>query len=381
MQLQSAGYDTAYFGKWHMGENNDAPRPGFDHWMSHKGQGRYFDNEFNINGSRSTVRGYYTKVVTDAACEWIGAQGERPFCLILGHKAPHSPNQPEPRYAHVFDEQKIEYPPTVQPPPDKPLWIPARLTTWHGVFGPLWGRREKTVDVSPEGVREFAAFVRDYYATILSVDDSVGRVYEQLAKTGKLDNTLLVFIGDNGFFLGEHGMMDKRAMHEPSIRIPLLVRYPKIGAAGRVSRELVLNVDLAPSVLDICGVAHKAKMHGASWKQLLEDRPGGWRASFLYEYNYEKQFPYTPNVRGIRTEDWKFIRYPHGDGKPDRHKVELYDLKADPGETRNLAGLPEHRARRKELEAELGRLGAALGPETTPLDEGIKTGLPDIIIR
>jgi N-acetylglucosamine-6-sulfatase len=389
--LHAAGYATAYIGKWHMNENSDEARPGFDHWASHKGQGKYYDTELNVNGKREVLKGYYTTRVTDLALEWLGRPRGKPFLLMLGHKAPHSPNTPEPKYEHLFDDAKIEYPPTAFHLDGKPDWVRQRLNTWHGIYGPLWGFRKEFPDTRPEGVAAFAAFVRAYLATIKSVDDSVGRLYDALKESGQLDNTLLIFLGDNGFFLGEHGMMDKRTMHEASIRVPLLVRYPRLIKAGTVVGRMVLNVDLAPSILDICGAEPLPRVHGKSWKKLVTGDaagPGpsaaeGWRTSWFYAYNYEKQFPYTPNVRGVRTDEWKYIHYPHGDGGPDRHKAELYNLKDDPRETRNLVDDPACADRLAGLKAELHRLMEAAGalPDRTPLDEGVKETLPDRSIR
>jgi N-acetylglucosamine-6-sulfatase len=229
---------------------------------------------------------------------------------------------------------------------------------------------------------------RGYWGTILSVDDSVGRLYALLKELGELDNTLFIFTGDNGLLNGEHGMVDKRTMHEPSIRTPLVVRPPG-GAVGnalrgvpRVVDEQVLTIDFAPTILDICGIGPLPKTHGRSWKPLLQDT-ADWRKSWYYEYNYEKQFPYTPNVRGVRTDRYKLIRYPHGDGGEDRHMAELYDLLADPEETINLINKPEHATTVAELRAELDRLMKAADalPDKMPLDEGIKSGLPDQAIR
>ncbi len=381
--LQAAGYETAYIGKWHMGEDDDSKRPGFDHWISHKGQGKYHDTEFNVDGDRQVLKGYYTKVVTDKAIEWIRKPRKKPFLLILGHKAPHSPNTPEEKYKDLFKDVEIPYPETAFKLQGKPKWVQERISTWHGIYGPLWAFRKEFPDPKPEGVKAFAAFVRAYYATIQSVDDSVGEIYGALKGAGQLDRTLLVFAGDNGFFLGEHGMMDKRTMHEPSIRVPLLVRYPPLATPGRVVKELALNVDLAPSVLDICGAPPLPRVHGRSWKRLLEGESAGWRKSVYYAYNYEKQFPYTPNVRGVRTDEWKYVHYPHGDGKPDRHKAELYNLKDDPGETRNLIDDPALQPKVRELRAELAALMAVTDalPDRMPLDEGVKTTLPDEKIR
>jgi arylsulfatase A-like enzyme len=370
-RLQEAGYETAYIGKWHMGEEDDARRPGFDFWMSHKGQGKYVDTEFNINGERRVVPGYYTRVVTDAAVDWLCRRGDRPFCLILGHKAPHSPNDPEAKYAGAFDAAEIRLPPSASDLAGKPDWVRQRIPTWHGIKGPLWG--------SPD----FPTFVRRYWSTLLSVDDSVGRIVEALNAAGRLGRTLLVFAGDNGFFLGEHGMMDKRTMHEPSIRVPLLVRYPPLVKGPRTIREMALNVDLAPSVLDICGARPIERVHGMSFKRLLGGDAAGWRTSWHYAYDYEKQFPYTPNVRGVRTDAWKYIHYPHGDGGPDRHRAELYDLREDPLELHNRVDDPAAagmlKALRSDLERRMKETGAL--PDRMPIDEGIKTDLPEKSIR
>jgi len=382
-RLQQAGYETAYIGKWHMGEQSDERRPGFDYWASHKGQGQYYDTEFNINGQRKVLEGYYTHRVTDLAIDWLRRQRTRPFLLILGHKAPHTPFTAEKKYLHIYDDVEIPYPASAFHLDDKPEWVRQRINTWHGNYGPLFGFRKKFPDSSAAGVKEFAEFVRAYIATIKSVDDSVGRIYQALKDSGQLDNTLLVFASDNGFFLGEHGMTDKRTMHEPSIRVPLLARYRKLIRPGTVIDQMVLSIDLAPSILDICGQPPLPNIHGMSWKPLLQGDAGGWRKSWYYEYNYEKQFPYTPNVRGVRTDAWKYVHYPHGDGTPDRHKAELYNLKTDPGENHNLIDGPAYAAKLAELQAELERLMQQTGalPDRMPLDEGVKTELPAESIR
>jgi N-acetylglucosamine-6-sulfatase len=234
---------------------------------------------------------------------------------------------------------------------------------------------------------------RAYWGTIKSVDDSVGKLYATLKELGELDNTLFIFTGDNGLLNGEHGMVDKRTMHEPSIRTPLVVRLPTVTPVGnalrgvpdsaRVIDHQILTLDFAPTILDICGLPPLSKTHGASWKKLAQGDPAGWRKSWYYEYNYEKQFPYTPNVRGVRTDRFKYIHYPHGDGGPDRHLAELYDIQNDPEESTNLISRPEHAETVAELKKELERLMAAADalPDKMPLDEGIKTALPAKAIR
>jgi len=385
-RLREHGYVTAYVGKWHMGETNDAPRPGFDWFVTHRGQGKYFDTEWNVNGQRrETPKGYYTHVVTDYALDWLKRrEAGRPWALCLGHKAPHSFYLPEEKYAHAFDHVRVPYPDSAFDLEGKPAWIRQRLPTWHGIYGPLFEWRKQFPDFRPEAVKDFENMVHAYWGTVLSVDDSVGRLVQFLKDSGQWDNTLILFMGDNGLLEGEHGMVDKRTMHEPSIRIPLLARGPGL-PKGRVVHGQVLTIDAAPSVLDLCGAPPLPNIQGRSWKRLVHGRDPAWRRAWFYEYNYEKQFPYTPNVRGIRTEDWKFIRYPHGDGSPDRHLPELYQLCKDPGERRNLALDPQYAAQRRELEQQLAALlaaeGLTPGNDPMPLDEGIKTELPDQTIR
>jgi N-acetylglucosamine-6-sulfatase len=191
-------------------------------------------------------------------------------------------------------------------------------------------------------------------------------------------------MGDNGLLEGEHGMVDKRTAHEASMRVPLLVRYPALGK-GKVVPQQALTVDVAPSILELCGATPIENVQGKSWVKLLKAGDSSWRTSWFYEYNYEKQFPYTPNVRALRTDQWKYIRYPHGDGSPDRHDGELYDLKADPDELVNLVKSPSQSSRvsalQKELDGLLSASGLAGSADKMPIDEGIKKELPDQKIR
>jgi N-acetylglucosamine-6-sulfatase len=385
-RLREEGYTTAYVGKWHMGEENDAPRPGYDFFATHKGQGKYFGTEWNVNGNRvGVIKGYYTTIVTDMALDWLKRDhGGKPWALSIGHKAPHSFYVPEERYSHSFDGVRVAYPDTAFRLDDKPAWIKERLYTWHGIYGPLFGWRKSFPDDRPEAVRDFENMVHAYWGTIMSVDDSVGRLLAWLEKAGQLDNTIVVFMGDNGLLEGEHGGVDKRAAHEASLRIPLLVRYPALGK-GKVIEQQALTVDVAPSLLELCAAKPLENIHGKSWVKLVRGGDATWRKSWFYEYNYEKQFPYTPNVRAIRSDDWKYIRYPHGDGSPDRHMAELYDLQHDPEERHNLVDVSRFAGKISELKSELARLMKETGltPETDrmPIDEGIKKELPDEKIR
>jgi len=391
MVLQSAGYDTAYIGKWHMGENNDQPRPGFNFFGTHKGQGKYFDTEWSINGAEGKViPGYYTHLVTDMALDWLKRDhGGKPWLLMIGHKAPHSFYVPEQKYSNAFDKVWIPYPESAFHLEDKPAWIKERLYTWHGIYGPLFEWRKQFPDDRPEAVKDFASMTRAYWGTILSVDDSVGKLLAELEGRGELDRTLIVFIGDNGLLNGEDGMVDKRTMHEPSIRIPMVWRYPGLthgnASAGKVVDQQVLTVDVAPSILELCGEPALRNIHGKSFVKLAERGDSSWRKSWFYEYNYEKQFPYTPNIRGVRTDEWKYIHYPHGDGMTDRHKAELYNIEFDPEERHNLIENSKYAHVVAKLQKELGRLmkktGLTAENDKMPLDEGIKKELPDQKIR
>lgn len=384
--LQEAGYATAYIGKYHMGEDNDEPRPGFDWFVTHKGQGKYFDTEWNFHGQkREVVKGYYTTVVTDMTLDWLKQQKtDKPWCMFLGHKAPHSFYTPEPKYEHSFDEVRVPYPSTAMQVSDKPAWIKERQHTWHGIYGPLFEWRKKFPDDRPEAVKDFENMVHGYWGTVLSVDDSLARLRTFLEETQQLENTLIIFMGDNGLLEGEHGMVDKRTAHEASLRVPLIARFPSLGK-GKIIDQQVLTVDMAPSVLEVCSAPALPRTHGKSWMKLVKEGDAEWRSAWFYHYNYEIQFPYTPNVRALRTNDWKYIHYPHGDGGPDRHMAELYDLKNDPGETTNLISKPELADQVTALQAQLAKLMLATGldekTDNMPLDEGVKSNLPDAKIR
>jgi arylsulfatase A-like enzyme len=368
--LRAAGYETGYIGKWHMGEDDDRKRPGFDFWMSHKGQGNYHDTEFNIDGERKLVKGYYSTVVTDAAIDWMTRKRDKPWMLVLGHKAPHGgPIVPEAKYEHAFDGEPIRKPANAEAytaASGKPKWLEDSFPTWHGLGGPLYGQKE------------YGKFVRAYLGTILSVDESVGRLYRTLQESKQLDNTVIVFTTDNGFAIGDHGRVDKRTAYEESLRLPLLVRYPTLAKPGTVVHDMVLSLDLAPTLLDVCGAKPLPNPDGRSWKPLLAGPATDWRTAFFYQYNYEAQFPYTPNVRAVRTAEWKYIRYPHGDGGPDRHMAELYNLKDDPHEMKNLAADPNHAGRVQSMAALLDKLmkDHDAVPDRMPIDDGIKNVMP-----
>ena len=264
--LHDAGYATAYFGKYHMGEDNDEPRPGFDTFVTHKGQGKYFDTEFNINGTRrEVVKGYYTTVVTDMTLDWLKQQkAEKPWCMFLGHKAPHSFYTPEPKYEHSFDDVRVPYPASAFQIDDKPTWIKDRQETWHGIYGPLFEWRKKFPDARPEAVIDFENMVHGYWGTVLSVDDSVARIVKYLQTSGQWDNTVVVFMGDNG--TGK-GMADratiggkvlsgmKGTMLECGGLVPMIANWPGKTPAGKVSADLIDSSDFLTTFAELSGGA------------------------------------------------------------------------------------------------------------------------------
>lgn len=330
-ELQKAGYETAFIGKWHMGGSSDAPRPGFDRWVSFRGQGVYVDPTLNVDGERIEREGYITDLMTDYAEEFIAADHEKPFCLYLSHKAVHAMFVPAERHKGSYDGREYPWPDSMDDTEEnyrgKPEWVRRQRDSWHGVDG-MYNR---TVD--------FAQFTRDYAETLRAVDESVGRVVAALESEGLLQSTLIVFTSDNGFQFGEHGLIDKRTMYEASIRIPLIAHCPELFAGGQRRKEMILNIDFAPTFIELAGGAIPDSMQGRSFYGLLSGESREWREAFLYEYFWERAFPQTPTVLGVRTDRYKLIRF---HGVWDRY--ELYDLRGDPDEMNNLLADMEVRA-------------------------------------
>ena len=323
--LQQNGYDTAFIGKWHMGGHSDAPQPGFDHWISFKGQGVYKDPEFNVNGESVKRDGYITDLLTDYAEEFLNRSHEKPFFLYLSHKAVHGGFVPADRHKGCYADAKYPHPKSMDDTDDnyrgKPKWVRKQRESWHGVDGMY----DKTTN--------FDTFARDYAETMRGVDDSIGRVVETLRARGLLDSTLILFTSDNGFQFGEHGLIDKRTMYEASIRVPMIAHCPELSKNAQRRKEMVTNVDIAPTLLAAAGVPVPDFVQGESFLKLVRGESSSWRQEFLYEYFWERDFPQTPTVLGIRTNQYKFMKY-HGIW--DRY--ELYDIDKDPDEMENLLG-------------------------------------------
>ncbi|MDZ4701042.1 MAG: sulfatase [Rhodothermales bacterium] len=329
--LQQAGYETAFFGKWHMGGESDDPRPGFDHWVSFRGQGEYFNPTLNVNGERAPVEGYTADILTDQALAWLGdRQGEAPFFLYLSHKSVHAEFEPAPRHRGRYDDATLRYPPTMANTEEnyrgKPHWVRAQRYGWHGV------------EHMYHGTMDFDTFYRRYCETLLGLDDSVGRVLDHLEASGELENTLVVYMGDNGFSFGEHGLIDKRHAYEESMRVPMLAYAPGFIPAGTAIDQMVLNIDVAPTILELAGLRTPDRMQGRSFLPLLQGGDAAdWRTEFVYQYFWEYNFPHTPTVYALRGDRYKYMYY-HGVWDQN----ELYDLQTDPSEAFNLIDSPQH---------------------------------------
>ncbi len=351
--MHEAAYETAYIGKWHMG-NNDSPRPGFDRWVSFKGQGVYDDPTLNIDGNRSTVKGYITDLLTDYAVEFVRQKREKPFVVYLAHKAVHGPFTPAERHKNLYADAATPLTPNHQDPLDGKPAVTSSRDNPQRKRGKQQGLPPQTI----QGLPRHDEIMRKQLAAMAAVDDGVGRLFQALAEIGQLDNTVFIFTSDNGYFWGEHGLGDKRWAYEESIRDPLLIRYPKLIKAGTILKPMVLNIDIAPTALELGGVPIAASIQGRSLVPLFKNPKAPWRESFLAEYFLERGFPRTPTWQAVRTERWKYIHYPDLEGMD-----ELYDLKSDPYELKNVINKKSAQSTLKQLQDELAKLRKETGAQ------------------
>ncbi len=339
--LQKKGYKTAFMGKWHMGNTGDKPQPGFDEWISFEGQGKYFGNTLNVNGKQEQLNSdnYITDELTNRAIGWMNSVKDKPFCMYLSHKGVHAEFMPAKRHEGRYKNLPVVSPPSmyltatdsskqfgvVTPPTtqvnyrDIPQWVRAQRYSWHGV------------DYMYHGQIPFNDFYHLYLETLLAVDESIQQVLDWVVKNNLQENTLVVYMGDNGFLFGEHGLIDKRNAYEESIRVPLLAWAPGSIKPGTVIKKMVLNIDIAPTFLDVANVPIPAQMQGRSFWPLLKGQDVAWRDKMFYEYYWEQAFPQTPTTFAVRSDQYKYIAY---NGIWDVN--ELYDLKKDPNEMNNL---------------------------------------------
>lgn len=339
--LQQKGYKTAFMGKWHMGNTGDQPQPGFDEWVSFRDQGKYYGNLLNVNGKHVQMPkdNYITDELTNLAIEWMNSVKDKPFCMYLSHKGVHAEFIPAPRHEGLYKDLPIVCPPSmyltvtdsskvygVQTAPttpvnykDIPEWVRNQRYSWHGV------------DYMYHGQIPFDKFYHLYLETLQSVDESVQHVLDWVEKNGLKDNTMVVYMGDNGFIFGEHGLIDKRNAYEESMRVPMVIWAPRMVKPHSVVEQMILNIDLAPTFLDIAGIPEPAQMQGKSFLPILEGNDIPWRHRLYYEYYWEQAFPQTPTTFAVRTDEYKYIYY---QGVWDVN--ELFDIKKDPFEMNNL---------------------------------------------
>jgi arylsulfatase A-like enzyme len=337
--LRHNGYQTAYIGKFHMAFQQE--RPGFDYIASYTSQGEYYGATFLVNGEPKKSPGWLDDVATDYALEYIRRhETGRPWMMVLGFKSAHTPRLPPERARTRFNGEFVK---------------PAL----NAAARPIYGRGQRAfrgedvgkpyeTDTDSQGSDDY---LLNYFRCLSAVDDNVGRVLGLLDALNLATNTVVVFASDNGYFLGEHGGLgDKRCAYEESMRIPLLMRYSPLVKRGTRIDEMVLNLDLAPTFLHLAGVPPAPTMQGASWVPLFQGKRKGWRDAFMFDYFFEPNLPATPAMLAVRTPQAKLILYPQ---HPDW--VELFDLRADPYETRNLAQSPRHEKLLNQLEVKLAQ--------------------------
>ena len=341
--LRKAGYEVAFCGKSHA-QNSFRDRQ-WDYYFGFKDQGNYLKPMIaeGTTGKDTLYPGWMDDVVTDHALAWLKKKREKPFVLFLFFKAPHRSWNPPERHKNLFADVKI---------PNPELWDadrqqkPKAFANADNVIG----------SANHKDVPDLDHFLKDYYRCITGVDDNVGKVLATLKEMDQLDNTAILYTSDNGFFAGEWQAFDKRFMHEPSIRVPMLVRYPKMFKAGSTPESMVLNLDIAPTLLDLAGVEIPKEMQGRSFVSLGTGTAKDWRKDWLYEY-YEFPGPHSVRKhRGIRTERYKYIHYYE---EPQEH--ELYDLEKDPLEKINLYGKEEYADLTKRLQKRLEELRKETG--------------------
>lgn len=360
--LREAGYEVAFFGKSHV-------RDGL--------QDRYWDYYFGFNGQckdyyhpvltegiagkyskPKTYNGYVDDIVTNRALDWLAQEHEKPFCLFLWFWAPHAPFYRDRKDLDLYNGVKIPVPSTFDDDlkgyPGKPAFADANDKIGCTVVG-------------NDDARTLEELVKDHYAGVVNNDDHVGEVLKSLENRGQLDDTAILLSSDHGFFLGEWHLYDKRFMHEPSIRVPLMVRYPRMVQAGTTCERMALNVDFMPTMLELAGVSAPQGLHGQSFVPLLQGRqPGNWRKDWLYEYFEYPEAEHVRPHRGVRTDRYKLIHYHKLPQYPDLpEEFELYDLERDPNELNDLYGQDGYEALTQRLLDRISELRKETGDQTT----------------
>jgi arylsulfatase A-like enzyme len=365
LELQKLGYDTAHIGKWHMG-NDASPRPGYDYWLSFRGQGKILNPVLWENGAEHLVEGYVTDILSDRAVQYVRRKRQKPFALFFAHKAVHPDVQQKqdgtidvstmqgyvlpPRHRDLYKGAVYPMRPSVLPLQDvlrqKPAWKEVFELRSKPSSRPLL---EALHVGSQEEIRERAAMMA-------SVDEGVGSILDALEETRQLETTCIVFLGDNGYFFGEHGLgAERRFPYEEGIRTAFFVRYPARIPAGTRVREMTLALDIAPTMIELAGGRPGPHIQGSSLVALMEGKAAGWRRCFLAEYYNESAWPWIVGMsyKAVRTERHKLVHWIQKEGVD-----ELYDLERDPYEITNVFNDPAYARAREALREDLRRLVA-----------------------
>lgn len=378
-EFQKNGYQTSLFGKWHLGTEPQ----GFDVFKYHNSagqQGHYWNPKYNINGVDTKVEGYSTNLSTDFAIDWLASERKQdePFMMVLQYKAPHRPWQPDTKYETLWDDVEFPYPATFNDDykgreltagdtemtmeyfsrRDMKYKEPENLKGKEKIKWAFYGAKPGEV-VQPEGMTfeegrkwRYQTYIKDYLACVKSVDDNIGRVLKYLDENNLTDNTIIVLTSDQGFYLGDHGFFDKRFIYEESIRMPFMVKYPKLVKAGSVNEDIITNIDFAPTLLDLANIKTEQKMQGQSFKSILKGKtPADWQKGMYYHY-YE--FPYWHHVQphyGIRTQKYTLAHFYY-----NIDIWELYDLEKDPTQINNIIADPQYANVVTDLKAQLKAL-------------------------
>ena len=355
IHLQNSGYQTAHIGKIHMAHKRgkDHIRPGFDYWFSFIGQGEYFNPNVNDNGKEIQLEGYITDILTDKTIDWLVNKRDpnKPFSVNLWHKAVHEKHLPAIRHKNLFKNEQLPEPPFEMHKENfkgKPEW--QRRKT----FGFKWNENDEI----PETLKQKKWPIRKYknmqlLRSLVAVDESVGKVLKALDDIGELENTVIIYSSDNGYFMGEHTYKDKRLAYESSMRVPMIISYPKIIAKNSIVEQQCLNIDLAPTILELAGLEKPTYMQGESMVKLFSDKKQtSWRKSIFYEYYVDDAWPFAgPDQVAVRTKNYKLI-----DNFLENDIDELYDLIIDPGEMNNLINNSDYNSIERELRKESKKL-------------------------
>ena len=368
LQLQKLGYETAHIGKWHMG-NDGKPRPGYDFWVAYDGHGRLQDPKLCENGTYVQHQGYITDIMNRMAVDWVSKKHAKPWSLFFAHKAVHPDAFQHPDGTLDIDRQggyrvaerhRNLYQGCVFP--KKPnMLTPAEVVKQKPAWADAMAMRsvpkaKAILEALHSGTQEE---IRLRACMMAAVDEGVGMLLEALEKTGELDNTVIVFLGDNGFFFGEHGLgPERRFAYEEGIRCPFVVRYPRLARAGARVKDLLICQDIAPTLIELAGGKPGAQVQGRSFTPLLKGKRSGWRKSLMVEYWAENAMPWLVGMtyKAVRTDRYKYIHWVNRGASMELD--ELYDLDKDPYELKNVVASRAYAPMREKLRKELRKLVA-----------------------